>query len=319
MKLVFISDDGNHYKEIAVKLWPYIIPPFLLMIGAVAMVVSFNALTSQSLASKSDYKAFKNFSSVINKLGHLDAEVQRLNSLGSYIASKSDIDIKDYALTKAPARGGAIKINKKYFGSSIVRKPDVINSVKAVENNIARQKLKLNHLVTSLEIKEAEDYLKAMMNPKTKKLSTKISTTKSSKKAIAYEFSTPLKKGYISSPYGNRRDPINGSLRHHSGLDIAAKKGSNVYAVANGFVTFKGRKGAYGNLLEINHSASLKSRYAHLDSFLVKQGQAVRKGDLIGKVGSTGRVTGPHLHLEIKENNRVKNPKVYLKDVLRAF
>ncbi len=65
-----------------------------------------------------------------------------------------------------------------------------------------------------------------------------------------------MKKGYISSPFGNRRDLINGTLRHHGGLDIAANKGSYIYAIANGFVSFSGKRGAYANLLEINHSES---------------------------------------------------------------
>jgi murein DD-endopeptidase MepM/ murein hydrolase activator NlpD len=136
---------------------------------------------------------------------------------------------------------------------------------------------------------------------------------------VTYDFSTPLLNGYVSSPFGNRRDPINGSLRHHGGLDIAAKKGSNVYAIANGFVSFSGKRGDYGNLLEINHSESLTSRYAHLDSYLVKNGQLVKKGDLIGKVGATGRVTGSHLHLEIRKNKKTMDPKLYLNDALRSL
>ena len=66
-----------------------------------------------------------------------------------------------------------------------------------------------------------------------------------------------------------------------------------------------GKRGAYGNLLEISHSESLISRYVHLDSYLVEKGQLVKKGDLIGKVGATGRVIGSHLHLEIRENNKI--------------
>ena len=83
------------------------------------------------------------------------------------------------------------------------------------------------------------------------------------------------------------------------------------------FCQLFGKAGAYGNLLEINHSELLASRYAHLDSSVVERGQLVKKGDLIGKVGATGRVTGPHLHLAIRENNKITDPKVYLNDALR--
>ena len=133
-----------------------------------------------------------------------------------------------------------------------------------------------------------------------------------------YNFISPVKHGYISSRFGYRKDPFNGRKRFHSGLDIALPTNSNIYAIANGFVTYAGRKGTYGKLLEINHSKSIKSRYAHLNSFLVKSGQLVKKGDLIGKVGSTGRSTGPHLHLEIKENKKAVDPYIYLKTALKT-
>lgn len=313
MKLVFISDSGSHHKKVTVNLLRHILFPLLVATILIAVIWMLASSTPQILSSKKDVKAYKNFNSVIHKLSSLDAEVQRLNALGAHIASKQKIDVKDFSLKKAPARGGVIRTDKNHFGSAIVRKSDINNSLKGIENNLEKQKLKLKNLVTSLEVKEAEEYLAKLTK------NTNVIPKQKSSKGIQYDFSTPLKKGYISSPYGNRRDPINGSARHHSGLDIAAKKGTKVYAIANGFVTFKGIKGGYGNLLEINHSASLKSRYAHLDSFLVKKGQMVRKGDLIGRVGATGRVTGPHLHLEIRENNKVKNPKLYLKQALRRF
>jgi len=330
MKVVLISDNGSYHKKLTVKLWLHVILPLVLFVVLMASVIavvkdsdSFS-FGSKLLASKHDKKAFKNFDSVLHKLNLLDAEVQRLNTLSTFIASKSKVDIKDFGLKKAPARGGAISNNKNYFGSAIVRKKDVKSSVKNIENSLARQKLKLHNLVTSLEIQEAENDIARLSGKSEKSAKSRYSNSFTSLKPsrnslLIYDFATPLKTGYISSKFGKRRDPINGSARHHNGLDIAAKTGTNVYAIANGFVTFNGKKGAYGNLLEINHSESLKSRYAHLSAFLVKKGDMVRKGDLIGKVGATGRVTGPHLHLEIKENNKIMNPNIYLDDALRGL
>jgi murein DD-endopeptidase MepM/ murein hydrolase activator NlpD len=317
MKVVLISDNGQRHRKITVNIWLHIVLPILLLVVGISFVSQFSRLSqisfSSSQLSNSDKKAHDNFSQVLNKLSVLDAEVQRLNTLSTHIASKNKLDITNFNLSNVPAQGGAIE--RKYFGSSVVRSNDIKQSVDKIERNIDKQKLKLKNLVVSLEIKEVEEFLENLSN------STKVieNNRKERGRRITYDFSTPMKKGYISSPFGDRRDPINGSLRHHGGLDIAAKKGSNIYAIANGFVSFSGERGAYGKLLEVNHSESLKSRYAHLDKYLVKKGQLVKKGDLIGKVGATGRVTGPHLHLEIRENNKIIDPKVYLKDALSNF
>lgn len=318
MKVVLISDNGRRHKKVTINIWLHILLPVLLLVAgfAVAKKTSFFSFASHALSSKNDDKAYENFAQVLHKLGVLDAEVQRLNTLNMHIASKSNLDINGFGLSNAPAQGGTVGDN--YFTSSIVRSNDIKMSVSKTERNLETQKLKLKNLVASLEIKEAEEYLAKLSHIN---VSNAIKSTLKSQgrkdKKITYDFSTPLVSGYISSPFGERRDPINGSLRHHAGLDIAAKEGSYVYAIANGFVSFSGKRGAYGNLLEINHSESLRSRYAHLESYRVEKGQLVKKGDLIGKVGATGRVTGPHLHLEIRENNKIIDPKFYLNNALK--
>ena len=314
MKVVLISDNGYRHRKITINIWLYIFLPILLLVVgfAIAKISGSSSVSSQVLASKKDNKAYKNFSLLLNKLSVLDAEVQRLNTLNKHIASKSNLDINNFDLQNAPAQGGVTESN--YFGSSVVRNNDIKRGINKIEKGLEMQKLKLKNLVASLDIKEAEEYLAGLSNT-SKPLVVRSSENQNNK--IAYDFSTPLKKGYISSPYGERRDPINGSLRHHGGLDIATKKGTNIYAIANGFVSYSGKRGAYGKLLEINHSELLRSRYAHLESYLVEKGQLVRKGDLIGKVGATGRVTGPHLHLEIRENHKLIDPKSYLNDALK--
>lgn len=123
----------------------------------------------------------------------------------------------------------------------------------------------------------------------------------------------PVKKGYISSAFGKRRDPFNGRSRMHGGIDFAGPRGTEIHSVAGGVVSFVGRKGGYGNVVEIDHGDNLVSRYAHLNKSLVDKGAVVNKADRIALMGSTGRSTGPHLHLEIlKEGQRV-DPQVYLK------
>ncbi|MCA1562762.1 MAG: M23 family metallopeptidase [Acidobacteria bacterium] len=114
--------------------------------------------------------------------------------------------------------------------------------------------------------------------------------------------------GWLSSAYGTRRDPFTGSADFHPGLDISADHGEPVHATADGVVSSAGQNGAYGNLVVIDHSYGIITRYGHLSRFTVSGGQRVRRGDVIGHVGSTGRSTSPHLHYEILTNGTLTNP-----------
>lgn len=122
----------------------------------------------------------------------------------------------------------------------------------------------------------------------------------------------PLKHGIVSSNYGYRQDPYTGEKKWHSGLDIAAKFGSEVLATANGVVVFAGKKGQYGNMVEIKHANGVISRYAHCSKVMVKSGDIVQKTQLIAKVGSTGRSTADHLHYEISINGSTVDPTYLL-------
>jgi len=114
--------------------------------------------------------------------------------------------------------------------------------------------------------------------------------------------------GWLTSTMGRRADPMTGGADYHPGLDIAGDKGQAVYATADGTVTHAGRQGAYGNLIVIDHGFGLQTRYGHLSGFEVRQGAKVERGDLIGRLGATGRATGNHLHYEVLANGRLLNP-----------
>ncbi len=122
----------------------------------------------------------------------------------------------------------------------------------------------------------------------------------------------PARKDMISSGFGYRRDPFNRRAAMHNGLDFRGATGSPIYAAAKGRVSFVGRKGGYGNTVEITHGNGLMTRYAHMSKFNAKVGQQVTPGELIGAIGSTGRSTGPHLHFEVRINNRPVNPRTFL-------
>jgi murein DD-endopeptidase MepM/ murein hydrolase activator NlpD len=114
--------------------------------------------------------------------------------------------------------------------------------------------------------------------------------------------------GWLTSRMGSRQDPVNGGDDFHAGLDIAGEKGQPIYATAAGRVAQAGYQGAYGNLVVIDHGFGLETKYGHLSSFNVKPGHTVKRGDVIGRLGATGRATGYHLHYEVRANGRLLNP-----------
>lgn len=122
----------------------------------------------------------------------------------------------------------------------------------------------------------------------------------------------PAHVAYVSSSYGYRSDPFTGGAAFHAGLDFPGPMGSPIYAAAKGKVTFVGQRQGYGNCIEISHGNGLMTRYGHLSGFGVRVGQDVDGGTRIAAMGSTGRSTGPHLHFEVRVNNRPMNPRPFL-------
>jgi murein DD-endopeptidase MepM/ murein hydrolase activator NlpD len=119
--------------------------------------------------------------------------------------------------------------------------------------------------------------------------------------------------GKLESGFGGRRNPFGGSFfEFHAGQDIVAAPGTPVVAGAKGTVTFVGWQHGYGRLVVVDHGGGLTTRYGHLSEFDVTMGQEVARGDFIGRVGSTGRSTGPHLHYEIRINDDPVDPLQYL-------
>ncbi len=120
-----------------------------------------------------------------------------------------------------------------------------------------------------------------------------------------------MKDYTMSSGYGYRRDPIYGTTKFHAGLDFAARQGTDVFATADGTVDVAERVSEYGNCIDISHGYNYLTRYAHLSEILVTPGQKVKRGELIGRVGSTGKSTGPHLHYEVRLKDEPQNPVNY--------
>jgi murein DD-endopeptidase MepM/ murein hydrolase activator NlpD len=119
-------------------------------------------------------------------------------------------------------------------------------------------------------------------------------------------------QGRVGSHYGGRLDPFTGDAETHLGIDITATKGTPVHATADGVVIVASWQSEYGNMVVLKHPNGFTTRYAHLSKFKVKQGDIVKREDVIGLVGATGRATAPHLHYEVRLNDHAVNPKSYL-------
>lgn len=120
--------------------------------------------------------------------------------------------------------------------------------------------------------------------------------------------------GVITDGFGPRIDPITRQAAFHDGLDISAAFGTPVKAPADGLVVFADRESGYGKVVKINHGYGFLTLYGHLDRILVKEGQRVKRGEVIGRVGMTGRTTGPHLHYEVWKDGEKQNPLHYILD-----
>ena len=132
--------------------------------------------------------------------------------------------------------------------------------------------------------------------------------------AIAVPSEKPVRTAAFTSGYGVRSDPFGGGATRHMGIDLAGPSGTPIYATADGVVSASGyNNGGYGNLIKLDHGRGVETRYGHLSALLVAAGQRVSRGQLIGRMGSTGRSTGSHLHYEVRIEGKAVNPIPFMK------
>lgn len=217
------------------------------------------------------------------KLAELQSQVLRLNALGDRLAEEAKIPENEFNLTELPPQGGPISQTQSSQKKTLA---ELLLAIEALENSVATEEKQLK-LLESVS------------------LGHHIENT-------SYLSGRPIKKGWLSSYFGTRKDPFTGRPAMHKGVDFAGKEGAEVIATAAGVVTWSGERYGYGQLVEIDHGKGLKTRYGHNKSLLVQVGDVVNKGQTIARMGSTGRSTGPHVHYEILRNNTQINPVKYV-------
>ena len=215
------------------------------------------------------------------KLITISAELENINSLGNKISKIAKLDKKEFDFKRPKYIGGLNKINIEFDYNSKFDK--YLDSILLDISNKRENLNYIDKIINNLEMKE--QFLPTGM---------------------------PTKKGYISSEYGKRLNPITKKNHIHKGIDIAHKTETDITSIAAGKVTFSGKKYGYGNLVEISHLNGYVTRYAHNNRNLVKVGELVKKGQVIAKMGSTGHSTGPHVHLEVLKNNKHINPNKFI-------
>jgi murein DD-endopeptidase MepM/ murein hydrolase activator NlpD len=218
------------------------------------------------------------------RLGILQAQITRLEAAGTRLAELSGLDAGEFDFQAPLAVGGPEVLIDDQDGepSSSDLHRELTQTEAQIRDRARQLRVLEDLLVVSRQQKESQPQ------------------------------GRPVKTGFVSSLFGHRRDPISGRRTIHEGIDFAAHTGTDIYSVGSGIVIMSGMLGAYGRVVEINHGNGYVTRYAHASASLVKVGERVTKGQVIAKVGTTGRSTGPHLHFEVFYNGRVVNPQRYI-------
>jgi murein DD-endopeptidase MepM/ murein hydrolase activator NlpD len=236
-----------------------------------------------SLPTIDNPKVNSQVTAVTMKLAELQSQVLRLNALGDRLAEEASIPDNEFNFQQAPPSGGLM-----YQADGVEQK-----SLAELSQGIDTLAETLEHEEKQLKMLESVSFGHHIENTR-------------------YLSGRPITKGWLSSYFGLRKDPFNGKLAMHKGVDFAGSENDDIIATASGVVSWASSRYGYGNLIEINHGDGLKTRYGHNKTIVVSVGDVVNKGQVIGKMGSTGRSTGPHVHYEILRNNRQIDPKKYV-------
>ena len=224
----------------------------------------------------------RNLDALALQLGQLRAQATRLNALGDRLTRVGKLEDGEFDFASEPALGGP----EDAFAEGSAPLP-LSNDIDNLRVEFGRQEAQLQVLENLLFDRKIDNAL----------LPTGM----------------PVAHGYIASGYGTRTDPINGRQSVHLGVDFDVPLGSDVLAVAEGVVTYSAVRNGYGNVVEIDHGNGYMTRYAHNSRNLAEVGTRVHVGQVVAKVGSTGRSTGPHCHFEVWLNGRPVNPMAYVR------
>ncbi|MGM0593541.1 MAG: M23 family metallopeptidase [Pseudomonadota bacterium] len=227
--------------------------------------------------------AEENLNALTLRLGKMQAHVIRLDALGKRLTRIAGLENGEFDFSAEPAQGGPESASEI---PEAIELPDFISQLQELSQQLEDREQQLSILEAVIMNRNLQ--------------------------AEVVPAGRPITKGWLSSNYGTRNDPFTGKPEFHKGVDLAGKDGSDIISVASGVVTWSGRRYGYGNLVEVNHGNGYTTRYGHCKEVVVEVGEKVKKGDVIAKMGSTGRSTGPHVHFEVWVDGKTVDPSKYL-------
>ncbi|MDA3954368.1 MAG: M23 family metallopeptidase [Bacteroidales bacterium] len=295
-KYILFVENGSEMREMHFN-WRH----FISILVVIFVLLSISVFGLSKMFSKFNYQkkiamAYKENDNLGLSINLMQEKVSELNKTINDIVEK-DKAIRLYS--NLPEND--ININELGTGGRVNRKL-------YIDNDNSKRSTQLTNIDESLTqiSKEIQSELISYENL------TEILKEKK-QKLDATPTIAPLKdNAYISSPYGKRIDPFTGRISMHDGIDFAARMGTPIYATADGKVKYARYIGGYGYTIKINHDFGYSTIFGHMSKMKAKKGQNVKRGDLIGYIGNTGRSTGPHLHYEIRYNKRPVNPSKYM-------
>ncbi len=216
------------------------------------------------------------------RLGRMQAQMLRLDALGVRLVSQAGLDEGEFDFGNPPPIGGPFEPQ----ATQDMQIADFLATLTQLDTSLEDRSGKLEMLEHLLMFRDLHDR--------------------------ALPSGRVVRHGLVSSDFGKRIDPFTGKLAWHEGVDITGKLGTDVLALADGIIIWSGERAGYGELVEIDHGNGYITRYAHNQELLAAPGATVRKGDRIALLGSTGRSTGPHVHVEVLHDGKHVNPAKFL-------
>jgi len=299
LNIILVSDSLARSRSVALSQAQVVLIAFGILIAGFMLAMATYVVTMkfavdlrnpylrtllaalhQDDLKRSEAEMRDNMSALAIKVGELQARILRLDAFGERLAKAAGIKPEEFRFDQIPGQGGpAVSIGRELS----------VNEFQGMLTEIQRVLDDRSDKLGVLDSLLMDDRLARKTIPTT----------------------LPVPMGYYSSNYGYRLDPINGRNTFHTGVDLIAPPGTPVVAAAGGVVSTVSFVSEYGNMVEIDHDNGLTSRYAHLSKSLVKVGEVVMKGQNVALVGATGRVTGPHLHFEVREKGIPLNPNKF--------
>ena len=287
-------------SEDNVRQWHLNREQYIAMVSAIAILLgAFIFISAEYLGNhlyekrlhkiKNNYVSItKNLQILKERLNEIDENVNQIEEKDLAIRSYAGMPEIDQEIRKLGIGGRSIESAKTFDNFAPVINKELATLELDVEKLSREVNLELNSY-SSIYEKVQEDIRRIAMIPSIR----------------------PVEEGYLNSTFGYRNDPIDNVKRFHQGQDITVKTGTPIYAPADGIVKRAYYAGGFGNHIKLQHGAGYTTLYAHLSKIKVKHGQKVKRGDIIGLTGNTGRSTAPHLHYEIHHNGKPQNPLDY--------